>query len=174
MMNQLLCKNNKSSESTQISLGTTNQEEVEDFYNKCHEPEQLQNKYIFTFGYGNRTNYDSFLAYLQNNDIKYVIDVRKNPRAWTRRWYGDKIQEFCLSKNIEYISKIDLGNTSGNQKWIPTNQKKAKAALREVAEITQQGTVLLLCAEMNPDKCHRVDVAEKLAKLVSLPVKHLL
>ena len=57
---------------------------------------------------------------------------------------------------------------------MPPNQKKAQAALREVAEITQQGTVLLLCAEMNPDKCHRVDVAEKLAKLVSLQVKHLL
>ncbi|MBE9185029.1 DUF488 domain-containing protein [Microcoleus sp. LEGE 07076] len=173
-MNKLLCQNNESSLSAQISLSTTNKEEVEDFCEKCNESEQLENEYIFTFGYGNRQNYDLFLAYIQNNNIKYVIDVRKNPRAWTRRWYGDKIQEFCLSKNIQYISKIDLGNTSGTQKWIPPNQKKAKAALREVAEITQQGTVLLLCAEMNPEKCHRVDVAEKLAKLVSLPVRHLL
>src|SRR6476469_5282693 len=174
MMNKLLGKNNESSQSAQISLSTTNKEEVESFCEKCNESEQLENEYIFTFGYGNRKNYDLFLAYLQSYDIKYVIDVRKNPRAWTRRWYGDKIEEFCFSKNVKYISKIDLGNTSGTQKWIPPNQKKAKAALREVAEITQQGTVLLLCAEMNPDKCHRVDVAEKLAKLVSLPVKHLL
>lgn len=174
MMNKLICEKNKSSESGHISVITNNKEEVENFPNKSNEYDQLQDKYIFTFGYGNRTNYDLFLEYLENNDIKYVIDVRKNPRAWTRRWYGDKIEQFCLSINIEYISKIDLGNTSGTKQWIPPNPKKAKAALREVAEITQQGRVLLLCAEMNPDKCHRVDVAEKLAKLVSLPVKHLL
>ncbi|PSB42005.1 DUF488 domain-containing protein [filamentous cyanobacterium Phorm 6] len=173
-MDKLICTKNQSSQSPQISISTTSEEEVEDFCKRCNESELPENEYIFTFGYGNRKNYDLFLGYLQNYDIKYVIDVRKNPRAWTRRWYGDKIEEFCLSKNIEYISKIDLGNTSGIQKWIPPNLKKAKAALREVAEITQQGTVLLLCAEMNPDKCHRVDVAEKLAKLVSLPVKHLL
>lgn len=172
-MDKLICTKNQSSQSPQISLSTTTEEEVEDFCKRCNESELPENEYIFTFGYGNRQNYDLFLAYLQNNDIKYVIDVRKNPRAWTRRWYGDKIQEVCLSKNIQYISKIDLGNTSGTQKWVPPNQKKAKAALGEVAEITQQGTVLLLCAEMNPEKCHRVEVAEKLAKLVSLPVKHL-
>ena len=172
-MDKLICTKNLSSQSPQISLDTTSEEEVEDFCKRCNESELPENEYIYTFGYGNRKNYDLFLAYLQNYDIKYVIDVRKNPRAWTRRWYGDKIEEFCFSQNIGYISKIDLGNTSGTQKWMPPNQKKAKAALLEVAEITQQGTVLLLCAEMNPDKCHRVDVAEKLAKLVSLPVKHL-
>jgi uncharacterized protein (DUF488 family) len=174
MMNKLICQNNESSESVPISISTTSKEEVENFCTQCNEFEQSENEYIFTFGYGNRKNYDLFLAYLQNYNIKYVIDVRKNPRAWTRRWYGDKIEEFCCSKNIEYISKIDLGNTSGTQKWIPPHQKKAKAALRDVAEITQQGTVLLLCAEMNPDKCHRVEVAEQLSKLVALPVKHLL
>ena len=173
-MDKLICTKNQSSQSPQISLSTTSEEEVEDFCKRRNESELPENEYIFTFGYGNRKNYDLFLEYLQKYDIKYVIDVRKTPRAWTRRWYGDKIEEFCFSQNIEYISKIDLGNTSGTQKWMPPNQKKAQAALREVAEITQQGTVLLLCAEMNPDKCHRVDVAEKLAKLVSLPVKHLL
>lgn len=173
-MNKPLCKKNDSSQSPQISLITTSKEEVEDFSNEFNESELAKHEYIFTFGYGNRKNYDLFLEYLQKYDIKSVIDVRKNPRAWTRRWYGDKIEEFCFSKNIQYISKIDLGNQSGTQEWIPPNKKKAIAALREVAQITQQGKVLLLCAEMNPDKCHRVDVAEKLAKLVSLPVKHLL
>lgn len=132
-----------------------------------------QDKYILTFGYGNRKNYDLFLEYLQTFDVKYVIDVRISPRAWSRRWYGEQIKKLCLSKNIKYLSTTSLGNTSGKENWIPPNKEEAIASLHEVAEMARMGTVLLLCAEMNPHRCHRVDVANRLGKLVSLPVQHL-
>lgn len=132
-----------------------------------------QGKYILTFGYGNRKNYDLFLEYLQTFDVKCVIDVRISPRAWSRRWYGDQIKNLCLSKNIQYFSTTSLGNTSGKENWIPPNKEEAVASLHKVAEMARMGTVLLLCAEMNPHRCHRVDVANCLGKLVSLPVQHL-
>lgn len=130
-------------------------------------------EYILTFGYGNRKNYELFLDYLQRFDVKYVVDVRIRPRAWSRKWYGDQIHFFCNSNNIQYINKNVLGNTSGKENWIPPDQEQAEVALREIAEIARSSTVLLLCAEMNPNRCHRKDVADCLGKLASVPVKHL-
>ncbi len=132
------------------------------------------NQYILTFGYGNRKDYQSFIEYLQKYDVKYVIDVRINPRAWSRKWYGEQINNLCKSKNIQYVSKTSLGNTSGKENWIPPDPKKADADLEEIAKIAHQaGTILLLCAEMNPHRCHRRDVATCLSKLISRPIEHL-
>jgi uncharacterized protein (DUF488 family) len=135
--------------------------------------EQTTNNYILTFGYGNRKNYDMFLDYLQYFRVEFVIDVRERPRAWSRKWYGEQIKEFCNSNNIKYISQTALGNTSGKENWIPPNQEEAEAALIEIAELGKIGNILLLCAEMDSRRCHRVDVANRLGTLLSTPVKHL-
>ena len=136
-------------------------------------PNEANNKYILTFGYGNRKNYEMFLDYLQIFNVMCVVDVRERPRAWSRKWYGEQIQNFCISQNIKYLSKTALGNTSGKANWIPPNQEEAEAALLEVTELAQRGNILLLCAEMDSRRCHRVDVANRLGELLSTPVKHL-
>jgi uncharacterized protein (DUF488 family) len=130
-------------------------------------------KYILTFGYGNRKDYEEFIEYLEKFQVACVVDVRFRPRAWSRKWYGEQIEKLCTSKGIKYISKTYLGNTSGNANWIPPNQEEAKKSLAEVAEMACNGTVLLLCAEKESHRCHRVEVAEHLEKLVQLPIKHL-
>ncbi|HEY9866682.1 MAG TPA: DUF488 domain-containing protein [Candidatus Obscuribacterales bacterium] len=104
---------------------------------------------------------------LNKYQVNFVIDVRMTPRAWSRKWYGNKLQEVCEAHNVKYISKTALGNTSGQQKWIPPDREAADIALGEVAELAEQGTVLLLCAEMNFNRCHRTDVASHLIKLIS-------
>ncbi|MFB2771359.1 DUF488 family protein [Pelatocladus sp. BLCC-F211] len=129
--------------------------------------------YIMTFGYGNRKNYDDFLTYLNSFNVKCVVDVRSSPRAWSRKWYGEEIKKLCDSQNIKYISSIALGNTSGNHNWIPPNKEEARTALLEISEIAMLETTLLLCAEMHPSQCHRVDVAHQLQELTNTPVKHL-
>ncbi len=62
---------------------------------------------ILTFGYGNRQNYDRFIEYLEDYHVKYVIDVRMKPRAWSRKWYGEEIKNLCLSKKVQYISQTN-------------------------------------------------------------------
>lgn len=135
--------------------------------------DETNNKYILTFGYGNRKNYDVFLDYLQSFNVMCVVDVRSSPRAWSRKWYGEQIQNFCISQSIKYLSKTALGNTSGKANWIPPNQEEAEAALLEITELAQMGNILLLCAEMDSRRCHRVDVANRLGTLLCSPVKHL-
>ncbi|HLO87728.1 MAG TPA: DUF488 domain-containing protein [Nostocaceae cyanobacterium] len=132
-----------------------------------------RDNYILTFGYGNRKDYEEFIEYLEKFQVAYVVDVRFRPRAWSRKWYGEQIEKLCASKGIQYTSQSYLGNTSGNANWIPPNQEEAEKSLAEVAEMANSGTVLLLCAEKESHRCHRMEVAKQLEKLVQLPVKHL-
>ena len=131
-------------------------------------------KLILTFGYGNRKDYDVFLKYIDEFKIAYVIDVRLSPKAWTRKWYGDAIEKICQSVNIQYLAKPTLGNTSGRSNWIPPEPTAAAETLSELAKIlASNGNVLLLCAELDYSRCHRVEVAEELEKLTNAAVKHL-
>ena len=131
-------------------------------------------KLILTFGYGNRKDYDVFLKYIDEFKIAYVIDVRLSPRAWTRKWYGDAIEKICQSVNIQYLAKPTLGNTSGRSNWIPPEPTAAAETLSELAKIiASNGNVLLLCAELDYSRCHRVEVAQELEKLTNAAVKHL-
>ncbi len=132
-----------------------------------------EKKLILTFGYGNRKDYDGFLNYLQEFNVTCVIDVRLSPRAWSRKWYGDALEKLCASRNIQYISKVALGNLSGCNHWVPPENKAAEQTLSEVAAILTTGNILLLCAEMDSSKCHRVEVASKLQDLTHASVKHL-
>lgn len=134
---------------------------------------KTEEKYLLTFGYGNRKDYDIFLGYLELFNVGCVIDVRITPRAWSRRWYGDKIAQLCASKSIKYISKVTLGNTSGSKNWIPPNLEEANKSLLEISNIAQSETVMLLCAEIDSSRCHRVEIAQQLQKLVNIPIKHL-
>ena len=134
---------------------------------------KAEKKHILTFGYGNRKDYDVFLGYLELFNVGCVVDVRISPRAWSRKWYGDKIAQLCASKGIKYISKAALGNISGNKNWIPPILEEANKALLEISNIAQSETIMLLCAEIDSSRCHRVDVAQELQKLVNVPVKHL-
>jgi uncharacterized protein (DUF488 family) len=102
-----------------------------------------------------------------------VIDVRLRPRAWSRKWYGDALQQLCHSQNIQYVSKTALGNTSGDQSWIPPEKQEAEKTLSEVAKILKTGNILLLCAEMDSSRCHRSEIASKLKELTNASIKHL-
>lgn len=128
---------------------------------------------ILTFGYGNRTNYDTFLEYLKKFNVAYVIDVREKPRAWSQKWYAKQIQKVCSDSGIQYLSETSLGNISGTNQWIPPDPKKAEEALHDLAKKAASKTVLLLCAERDCNRCHRVEVANQLYNLIHHSIKHL-
>lgn len=128
---------------------------------------------ILTFGYGNRKNYDLLSSYIEDYDIKYLFDVRQKTTAWSRRWYGQEIANFCQKKGIEYTNDYSLGNTSGKSNWISPNPEQAEQALIDIAKIASSENILLLCAEMDFKRCHRTEVAERLQHMANTPVEHL-
>jgi hypothetical protein len=133
-------------------------------------------KKIFTFGYGNRINYDDLISILTDQNIGCVVDVRLRPKAWTRRWYGEEIKKLCDSIGVIYVNETALGNTSGKSNWIAPDLRAATDALHRVASNLEAGSnsILLLCAEMDNKRCHRSEVAEEVKKILSqYPVEHL-
>ncbi|NJO93222.1 MAG: DUF488 domain-containing protein [Hydrococcus sp. RM1_1_31] len=135
--------------------------------------EEFLKPYILTFGYGNRSNHQLFSSYLEEFQVAYVIDIRKSPKAWNRKWYREELEKLCVSKGITYWSETVLGNLSGTSKWISPNPEEANQVLRQIAKQTKFQTILLLCAEKDYQKCHRLEVANLLKELTNLPVKHL-
>ncbi|MBR8828423.1 MAG: DUF488 domain-containing protein [Gomphosphaeria aponina SAG 52.96 = DSM 107014] len=134
---------------------------------------EIQQHFILTFGYGNRSNYDALSKYIRDFLVDCLIDVREKPRAWCRKWYGDQIEKFCHQQKIEYLSERALGNTSGTSHWVSPVPEEVEGVMKEIAVKLRSQTVLLLCAEMDHRRCHRLEIAEKLKELSNQPIKHL-
>lgn len=128
---------------------------------------------IYTFGYGNRKTNGELLVYLKGFGIKTLIDVRRSPRAWSDTWYGVKIRMSCEAEGVKYKWIPALGNTTKTAEWVPPNLEESQQAINQVAEIAQQGNVLLLCAELDHRSCHRTAVAQAIADKTKLPIEHL-
>ena len=125
-------------------------------------------KEIYTFGYGNCTSIEPLLFLVNKYKIDLIVDVRARPRAWTPRWSAP-----YLSKQLgnKYTSITELGNTSGNAKWIPPDLEEANKKMIELCKMLS--SVVLVCAEKDYRQCHRTEVAEKLSALTCATVRHL-
>jgi uncharacterized protein (DUF488 family) len=128
---------------------------------------------ILTFGYGNRTNYIDLEDAISQHKVSILIDVRKKPRGWSAKWSAKSLSAFCESIGIDYLPQTALGNDSGKSNWIPPDKDKAEAALSEVSNISKQKNVLLLCAEKDWKRCHRVDVSEEIRSRTGNKVLHI-
>lgn len=129
---------------------------------------------ILTFGYGNRTSYAELQSALKGHTVSYLIDVRKKPRGWSAIWGYQKLQDFCESIGITYISKRELGNDSGNSQWIPPDYEQAETALEDVSRIAEAHNILLLCAEKDWKRCHRTNISERLQSKTGNQVVHVI
>ncbi|MEL7504767.1 MAG: DUF488 domain-containing protein [Cyanobacteria bacterium J06554_6] len=127
---------------------------------------------ILTFGYGNRKDYSELKEAISSFNVGLLVDVRLKPRAWTRRWWGDQISAFCEASGIDYASEPSLGNVSGKAEWIPPDKDAAKRSLERLSERASDQTILLLCAELDHNRCHRTQVADELNLLVNGKVRH--
>ena len=137
------------------------------------ESNSRENTFILTFGYGNRSDYNALLEYINKFKVDCLIDVREKPRAWSRKWYGEQVKKFCDEQGIEYLSETTLGNTSGTSQWVSPDPETAYQILKNIAIKAESKTILLLCAELDYHRCHRVEVAKELQKLTNKPIKHL-
>lgn len=127
---------------------------------------------IVTFGYGNRSNYDDIKEVIHRYQVSYVIDVRKKPRGWSALWSSQQLNKLCESLNIHYLSKTALGNESGNKSWEPPDPQSAEEALTEVSKLLPANNILLLCAEKDPMRCHRVEVSQRIQSLSGAKLIH--
>lgn len=145
---------------------------------KRHRP-TASGRVLYTIGYeGN--SFENYLNRLIMNDVKLLVDVRKNPLS---RKYGfsKKVLSETLEKlGIEYLHLPELGIVSEKRKELKTehdyqvlfdgyeetvlkDNEKALEALAELVEV--KGRVALTCFEAEPRMCHRGRVAKAVKRL---------
>jgi uncharacterized protein (DUF488 family) len=139
---------------------------------------------VFTIGYGNRPM-GEFLTLLSQNCIKYLIDVRSEPRSRYRpEFTADALKDKLREVGIEYVP---MGRSLGGRPDDPTcyqNGHVVYAFLRDRAfyrtgirriqrALAQQLRVCLMCAEGKPEDCHRSKLIGATLSELGIEVVHI-
>jgi uncharacterized protein (DUF488 family) len=122
---------------------------------------------IYTIGYGNR-NIDDFIALLKRYEIAYLIDVRSQPYSKIHPEFARKKLEANLTTyGIRYVFMGDaLGGRPADRSCYDENdrvlydevQTKAfyQAGIERLKNASGQNLrIVVMCAELKPEECHR-------------------
>lgn len=154
-----------------------------------HRPTRRRKAVLATIGYEGGS-VENYINTLLKNDIRVLIDVRKNPLS---RKYGfsKKTLSMLLERvGIDYRHIPALGIESADRKDLDTQAdynrlfaryektvlKTETAAMQKILEMyDQERRVALTCFEKEHQQCHRSPLASKLVKLAptSIDLQHL-
>lgn len=129
---------------------------------------------IFTIGYEGK-DIDLFLDLLIKNDVKVLVDVRRNPFSMNFSFTKSKLKDYLVKIGIEYMNIPELGIEGSQRKNIDSKDgykrlfEEYSAQLvhkeKEINRIILLGNkkrIALMCFEENKDMCHRGIIAKYL------------
>ena len=117
---------------------------------------------IFNIGHSNRS-IDEFLNLLKSNGINILVDVRRFPTSKFEPFKKDSLSKSLRDAGIEYLY---LGKELGGfrpfgYKAYAETEDFGKA-LRELEIVAEKSLTCFMCAEKNPQSCHRKFIKEAL------------
>jgi len=139
---------------------------------------------VFTIGYGNRSR-ERLLAALSCRQIKYLIDVRSNPRSNYRPEFSDdQLKDFLKNAGISYVP---MGDSLGGRPSDPTCYRHGHVIYDEVRErpffktgirriqsaLKKNLRICLMCSEGKPEECHRSKLIGFVLETLGIPVIHI-
>ena len=144
---------------------------------------------LFTIGYEG-VSLESYLNKLIRNDIKLLVDVRKNPLSMKYGFSKSLLKKYCESLGIDYIHIPEVGINSDLRQELNTqldydnlfkDYKKTTLLKTETYQKTiidlliNYKRIALTCFEADICQCHRKPLAEAIAKfpIFDYDVKHL-
>jgi len=133
-------------------------------------------KALCTIGYEGRS-IEAYINKLIKNDIRCLVDVRRNPRSMKFGFSKNRLEHICNETGITYISIPELGIDSEERENIDDDNsykllfKKYKNETLENTEEQQKLVIELLkkykrialtCFESDINKCHRKILADNI------------
>jgi uncharacterized protein (DUF488 family) len=143
----------------------------------------------------------AFLSALREADVRLLIDVRqrRGVRGPDYAWANSKrLQAALADAGIEYEHRSELAPTTelrqlqyraddaagvgkrSRERLAPEYVERYTHEILDAvdlealaADLPSPGTTALLCVERDPEACHRSLIAERLAALPGVSVKHL-
>jgi len=144
---------------------------------------------LFTIGYEG-ISLEMYLQKLVRNNVKLLVDVRKNPLSMKFGFSKTLLKRYCNSLGIEYMHIPEVGINSEKRQQLDT-QSDYDRLFSEYCQTTLQDTLVeqnrilvllkdykriaLTCFEAEPCQCHRTHLADAIKELPDFQyeVKHL-
>jgi uncharacterized protein (DUF488 family) len=144
---------------------------------------------LFTIGYEG-VSLEKYLNKLVSNDVKLLVDVRKNSLSMKFGFSKSLLKKYCESLDIEYIHIPEVGINSDQRQELNTQQDYdalfevyKKTTLKEtdsyqtkiIELLSKYKRIALTCFEADICQCHRKPLAEAIAKnpIFEYEVKHI-
>ena len=144
---------------------------------------------LFTIGYEG-VSLEKYLNKLVSNDVKLLVDVRKNSLSMKFGFSKSLLKKYCESLGIEYIHIPEVGINSDQRQELNTQQDYdalfevyKKTTLKEtdnyqakiIELLAKYKRIALTCFEADICQCHRKPLAEAIAKnpIFEYEVKHI-
>jgi uncharacterized protein (DUF488 family) len=147
-----------------------------------HQP---QPKQCFTIGYGN-SPIDRFITLLDTVDISLIIDVRSSPYSrFNPHFNRENLEKSLIKNNVDYRFMGDkIGGRYSNPSLLfpddTVNYRKVQETekfqdgINEVVSIISSGKkIALMCAEKEPERCHRFALISPVLQAKGISVIHI-
>jgi uncharacterized protein (DUF488 family) len=137
------------------------------------------NTILYTIGYEG-ISLEEYLNRLIKNDVKVLVDVRKNALSMKFGFSKTQLKTFCASLNIEYIHIPEVGIQSDQRQELRTqtdydnlfdiykkqNLKNTTSQQNQILNLLKKNKrIALTCFEANICQCHRKHLAEAIETL---------
>ncbi len=141
---------------------------------------------FFTIGYEGK-KFEEYLNELIKNDIKVLVDVRKNAHSMKYGFSKKTLQNAVENLDMKYVHLPNLGIESENRQNLQTKYdyqklfKKYEEALKYKKQDLQKlyeifinnNRIAITCFEKDVEFCHRGVIARKLKNNYNIVVSHL-
>ncbi len=151
---------------------------TEKYLNKISDakPKEI-NSTLFTIGYEG-ISLEKYLVKLIKNNVKLLIDVRKNPLSMKFGFSKTLLKKYCNSIGIDYVHYPEVGIDSANRKNLndqvdydilfkkyasTTLKTEVKSQEKIIGNIIDKKRVALTCFEAEHCQCHRSHLANSIA-----------
>ena len=146
---------------------------------------QLQSKQCFTIGYGDYT-IDLFIDNVRSAGIDTIIDVRSSPYSrFNPHFNRENLEKSLRKRDIDYRFMGDrLGGRytdpsmlfpdgTVNYRKVQETELFKKGIGRLLAIISSGKTIALMCAEKEPERCHRFALISPVLQSKGISVVHI-
>lgn len=131
---------------------------------------------LFTIGYEG-ISLEEYLNRLIKNDVKLLVDVRRNPLSQKYGFSKKLLSDFCKRLNIDYIHIPDVGIDSSKRRELNTQRdydelfkdyrdtvlKETSVSQKQILDLLKDyQRIALTCFEADKCQCHRTHLAEKI------------
>lgn len=144
---------------------------------------------LFTIGYEG-VSLEKYLNKLVKNDVKLLVDVRKNSLSMKFGFSKSLLKKYCASLGIEYLHIPEVGINSDQRQELNSQQdydtlfdiykkttlKETKSHQEYIIELLEtHKRIALTCFEADVCQCHRKHLAEAIEKnpIFDYHVKHI-